>query len=303
MAFRVIDLDAWYVLSEESEGANQKLWLIEQRGDDAAQSWLWKPAGRRRVGDGDDLRPWITDHFSERIVCELARLIRLPAATVELGRRDGIDGSMSSSIIPEGWSRVAGDVLLSSIPGYVSLRAQEDVRTGRIVRCGYSLENVAQVLGGFGGPPDSVCEDWSAFDVFAGYLVLDAWVANSDRHAENWLALSGEQGEQRLGSTFDHGTALGSGIRDADYDRQTTGIERWCARGKARTFEGKPGLVELAWAARDLGGSAVAEWFAALAAVERQQWLDILAEVGGLSVPAATFCDRLLQVNQERLAQ
>lgn len=47
----------------------------------------------------------------------------------------------------------------------------------------------------------------SALDVFAGYVLLDAWIANQDRHHENWGAL-------RMGTalylapSFDHGAAL-----------------------------------------------------------------------------------------------
>lgn len=28
-----------------------------------------------------------------------------------------------------------------------------------------------------------------AFDVFTGYLLLDAWIANTDRHPHNWGVL------------------------------------------------------------------------------------------------------------------
>lgn len=303
MAFPVVELDGWSVLSEESGGAHPKLWLVKQPGDDASQSWLWKPAGWRRAEEGGNLRPWITDHYSERIVCELAGLFGLPAAPVQLGRRNGVEGSMSQSIIPKGWSRVAGDVLLSSLPGYLSLSAQASMRTGQIIRDGYTLANIASVLDSANGPPGTEWEPCSAFDVFVGYLILDAWVANSDRHAENWLVLSGEDGAQRLGASFDHGTALGSGFKEPAYIKHVDRMESWCRGGKARTFEGRPSLLHLAREATEMGGPRARQWLAALANVERGQWQQILSQIEGMSDLAVTFCDRLLTINQERLTK
>ena len=37
----------------------------------------------------------------------------------------------------------------------------------------------------------------SALDVFVGYLLLDAWIGNTDRHHENWgFVLVGEANER-----------------------------------------------------------------------------------------------------------
>lgn len=53
---------------------------------------------------------------------------------------------------------------------------------------------------------------------FAGYLVLDALIGNSDRHHENWglLVRTTESGiKDRLAPTFDHASSLGRELRDA----------------------------------------------------------------------------------------
>ena len=45
----------------------------------------------------------------------------------------------------------------------------------------------------------------SALEVFVGYVMLDAWISNQDRHHENWGALWG--GTRPVLLTFDRGGA------------------------------------------------------------------------------------------------
>jgi hypothetical protein len=72
----------------------------------------------------------------------------------------------------------------------------------------------------------------SANDIFAGYLMLDALVGNTDRHHENWAvvlsmprsmedaAANGRRVE--LAPTFDHASCLGFNLRDEErIDRMT----------------------------------------------------------------------------------
>lgn len=85
-------------------------------------------------------------------------------------------GSLSLNVAPSGYSRREGDMLLSDLQGYRSL--QEQTRGGAAAdRTGHTLGNIWTKLDGYLGPPDNPCAPWAAFDVFAGYLVLDAWVA------------------------------------------------------------------------------------------------------------------------------
>ena len=56
---------------------------------------------------------------------------------------------------------------------------------------------------------------------FVGYVLLDAWIANQDRHHENWGALR-HGDELRLAPTFDHGASL---VNNADWLRKLGYIE------------------------------------------------------------------------------
>ncbi len=65
---------------------------------------------------------------------------------------------------------------------------------------------------------------------FIGYLLLDAWIANTDRHHENWgVVWDGEV--FRLASTFDHGAALAHSLRDEER------VERMTTRDRNRTVQ------------------------------------------------------------------
>ena len=58
-----------------------------------------------------------------------------------------------------------------------------------------------------------------ATDVFVGYLLLDALIANTDRHHANWaILLRPSQGGMRqagLAPTFDHASSMGRELTDA----------------------------------------------------------------------------------------
>ena len=68
--------------------------------------------------------------------------------------------------------------------------------------------------------------------MFAGFLVFDAWIANTDRHAENWAVLTCKRnGRRTLAASFDHGSALASGSQDeqletADVEQFVTNRDR-----------------------------------------------------------------------------
>lgn len=63
-------------------------------------------------------------------------------------------------------------------------------------------------------------------DVFVGYLLLDAWIGNTDRHDNNWgvIERSTPSGSRRiLAPTFDHASSLGRELLDTEReDRLTT---------------------------------------------------------------------------------
>lgn len=73
-----------------------------------------------------------------------------------------------------------------------------------------------------------------AFALFAGYLLLDAVIGNTDRHHENWGALlvGSKPRETILAPTYDHASSLGRELSD---DKRSARLQ---ARDEARGMEG-----------------------------------------------------------------
>jgi hypothetical protein len=202
---------------------------------------------------------------------------------------------MSRDIRPRYWQLSPGAALLDEIdPNF-------DARSCR----GHTLGAVRDALLGAAGPVGSGFDMWTGFDVFAGYLVFDAWIANTDRHAHNWAVLQAPSGTVHLAQSFDHGSALGSG--DGDHRRAEAldrGVERWCLRGCASSFEVPTvmTLVELARQALDLASPAAREhWLGQMAGVEESACDDIVARVPNLSESTRSFVIEVLSINRRRL--
>jgi hypothetical protein len=150
------------------------------------------------------------------------------------------------------------------------------------------------------------------FDVFAGYLVLDALIANRDRHEQNWAVLTPQltTTPEMLAPTYDHASSLGFNLTD-DKRRaclQVPGqLQTWAENGRASRFEHRgraPTLVHHALEAITLCSATGAHWW-------RQQIENLNLEpvlvplreraVTGMSDLAATFTHDLLDLNLGRL--
>ncbi len=111
----------------EQMGSKPKFWF-RQSGDD--QPWLFKFA---REGTGED--------WAEKIAAELARVLQVPCAGIELAEFSGRRGSISRSFVlqSEGWGLLHGNELLAN---YVS-----DYQPELVFRQSeHTLENILTVL-------------------------------------------------------------------------------------------------------------------------------------------------------------
>ena len=291
--YEVTDISDWVVTSQEARGLDPKDWVTppgQGSLDGQAHWWLFKPIKLATYRRYDD--------WAEKLSCELARLLGLPSARVELARRHDEHGIISANVTPVGWTMESGDTMLSEIPGYISC-APDDRPKNRI---GHNLINIEEVLEGCLGPPGTTCEDWTASEVFAGFLVFDAWVANTDRHAINWGVLTCEQdGRQALAASFDHGSALASGTQE---DRLlTTTPAHYADRGLARRFENgaRLPLVNLARESVERTGGRAERWLERLAAVEDDAIDDVLGRIQEMSQVRRMFLRNLLLINRRRL--
>lgn len=271
--WRRIDVSNWPSRPEQS-GTSEVAWLTDP---DTGKHWLHKDTviPSNGVEQGED--------WSEVVSTKVGELLGVPCAETRLCVREGRRGSLSLSIKPEDYALWEGWVALedADVPGYV--RHVEgrppacDPERPDVNRPGHSLENIRRALAGvtpppgFGGPGEM-----TAFDVFAGYLVFDALVANPDRHERNWAILAPllTTSQPALAPSYDHASTLGYNLPE---DKRWNCVEdparlaKWASKGRAQRFEhlGRPPtLVDTAARGISMCSSTGAQW-----------WRDRLSEV------------------------
>lgn len=210
----IVDVSNWEVRFPEPGGSDANVWLRDPEADEYA---LFKPVvakvGRRQ---GED--------WAEKVVEQVAGLVGVPSARIRMATRDGVPGLLSYDLSLAGHELQTGAVLIGEIDDRLVPRARE--------RLGHNLTNIKSVLAPLlaVGMPSG----FNAFDQFCGYLVLDALVANRDRHEENWGVLRDPAGRVTLAPSYDHGNSLGFNLQDdrrlMELDRDPQ-LEKWASRG------------------------------------------------------------------------
>lgn len=206
-SYDVVDLADWVRGESEPGGDEAKRWFIAAESSRYAGHWLFKPRRiktlvlskeRRRRGDEPDVLVRGED-WAEKISYEVAKLLAIPAAETELATviqlrsHERVFGSMSRDMRPRTWAWTPGAALLAE---------RDDDFDAKSCR-GHTIGAVRAALEGLFGPVGTDYAGWAAFDVFAGYLLLDAWIANTDRHAHNWGVLQNSRtGDLCLGPSL-----------------------------------------------------------------------------------------------------
>lgn len=291
----IVDVSAWRIAGEETQGRQPHLWLSHESRE---RTWLFKPLRPERN------RP-LGEHVAERLACELARAVGIPSARVELAHRDGVLGCIVEDVRWSQGSLQPGRVLLTEVVGDYDPEDPE--------RRGYNVVNIQLALRGFSAPPGAYTpEGFAAFDVFSGYLIFDALIANRDRHDRNWAVLlrpPGEPGADALCGSFDHASSLGFNLSDDERQRRMSDgtVASWARRGSARQFEHQRGqrnqsLVDLARSASELCGPDVRKyWRQAVLSVQSDVVGSILARAPGLSGVTRSFTREVIMINRSRL--
>ena len=276
--------------SAEPLGGKEKFWISGPDGHE----YLFKFARCDPDGSnvrGEDWAEWAVHHF--------AQLIGAPTAVAVPGTFEGRRGSLSRAVWHEREQLIHGNELLARInPTYDAAKPRENP--------GYTVDAVRNALEGVAAPAGCEPPIISGFDAWAGYLMLDAWVAGRDRHHENWAVID-RSGALRLAPSFDHGNALGfqeSEKRVAALATDDAQLTRWAERGTSFHFAGGPALVDVASAALQLAGSAVqAHWRSRLAQTATADLTTIFAQIPEtlVSDPGRRFRVKLLNINKERI--
>lgn len=185
-------------LDIEQLGSKPKFWF--QRSDGR---WLFKEA---REHTGED--------WAEKIASEIAKVVGIETATVELADFEGKRGCASRSFVDReaGQNLIHGNELLAgAVIGYD--------RNKKMNQSDHTLDNIYQTIMKI-FPHQAVYT--KVLQQLASYIVLDAIIGNTDRHHENWgLMLSVKKADDKsvkmlisVAPTFDHASSLGRELRD-----------------------------------------------------------------------------------------
>jgi hypothetical protein len=288
-----LDVGSWQLSDFEQMGSKEKFWLDAPDGT----VWLFKLLRTDRAGNvyGDD--------WAEVVGAAMASLLGIPTAQVRFAFRGDSRGIASLRMHDtDVEDLVHGNEMLAGVDsGYDKAKRRENPE--------YSVARVRDSLRGVGLPPGWTGPlDFDGFDVWAGYLVLDAWIANQDRHHENWGTLVNRtDGMRVLAPSFDHGSSLGFNVfpdQAAALVAQPDRLQAWVRRARSGHFAGRPGLAELAREAMAAAGpTAQAYWLEQLRPIHRGSWRSVIDEVPAerMSEASRTFTCQVLETNRRRL--
>ena len=205
---------------DEDMGSREKFWYRESVD---GTPWLFK-CPRENTGE----------HWAEKIAAEVAGLVGIPHARVELAEVEetpGGRGTVSESFLEPGSRLVHGNELMA----FVWSEYNQDLR---FRQSQHTLENILDILN---TPMEFRDRDNQLARGFCEYLVLDALIGNTDRHHENWgLQPVGIQGGFRLdlAPTFDHASSLGRELTDERREEilGQEGMGRYSERGRGGIY-------------------------------------------------------------------
>ena len=196
--YLIFEVKQEWVITPEEMGGKTKFWYGKP---DDNTNWLFKYP-----------RPNTGEHWAEKIAAEVAAVIGITHAKVELAQFQGERGSVTESFARGGRVLHHGNQMLEvSVDGY---NPNQKFR-----QSSHTLANIWKVMDAIFLGPESAKQ---AKLIIAEYTVLDALIGNTDRHHENWGILrrwAGDEGRGFVAPSYDHASSLGRELRDERRDR------------------------------------------------------------------------------------
>ena len=181
----------------ESMGSKAKFWF-RMPGEGGESDWLFKYP-----------RPNTGEHWAEKIATEVAAVLEIPHAEVELAVCQSVRGSISKSFVTANEWLVHGNECLADLAWthqFLDLRVRSYNSQKKYRQSQHTLDII------FGAMEDY---RWNESE-FAEYVVLDAIIGNTDRHHENWRWVMDRRDPDwlKLAPSFDHASSLGRELTD-----------------------------------------------------------------------------------------
>lgn len=258
------------------------------------------------------------EDWAEKVAEQLCVLLGIPHARYGLAEFGGQRGVTSPTLVDVGEELVPGNRLLGAYdPTYPAEASRARVKVPQ-----HTVAAIAEALDS--NPPVELPpgENYpagvrSAWDLFTGYLLLDALIGNTDRHHENWAILTSStpgRFARWLAPTHDHGSSLGRNEREARIRERLTTADRnqtpeaYAERCRSKLYadpavEQPLGSVDALMAAARRSPDAAEAWLDRLEMLSSDRMQHILQQVPPtrITTAAASFALRILVHNRSRL--
>lgn len=290
----IVTEEAYQGSENEALGSKYKFWFEHEKFGRC----LYK---QTRANSGED--------WAEKIASELCAMLGLPHAIYELAlTSEGNRGVVSPDFLPSDTILVHGNELLTSIvPNYPTFGTY-----------GISQHTIDMVLMTINNESINLPIGWSVIsgiqapiDVFIGYLLLDAWIGNGDRHHENWAivknkTVSTPNQTKYLAPTYDHASCLGRDL--SDEQRQQRSVESYTNKSFS-AFYGNAGdkkplkTFDVFYRVTQSYRDATNIWLAQLESITEDNIKDIfnLIPRNRISPIAADYAQKILKINKLKL--
>lgn len=229
----IINFDNWSVYEDApyGSGASRKQWIINH---DTGQKGVFKFPKVHTYSQGQ----LTGEHWAEKIASDIAKLIHIPCANVDIGIYKGELGAISYMAIDD-----SKEILVEGIQyisnKYVSYNVDRlyDEDTGKR----YSLQMIRECI-----------EETGLVSDFMIIPVFDCLIGNSDRHHSNWGIVVSQYGNPlRISPLYDNSSSLccrepEESIKDilrdsnrfnAIVDSKSKSSIRWMDQTKTRHFD------------------------------------------------------------------
>ena len=233
--YPIYEVNPDWMIDPESMGSKQKFWYRDP-ANHSGSAWLFKYP-----------RPNSGEHWAEKIAAEIAQVLDIPHARVELAVCRGYQGTIAESFVTPQQTLVHGNELLTlAVSDYNPDQRRRPSQ--------HNIDNIFRILKhlctGMGpGFSDKLKTQ------FANYLILDALIGNTDRHHENWGVLLDVDEDTLLGlaPSFDHASSLGIELSAERRNRRLAEgtVGNYAARGQGGIYwseydSRRPSPLELA---------------------------------------------------------
>lgn len=278
----------------ETMGSKPKFWFEH----DQLRLCLYKQV-RHNLGED----------WAEKVAAELCKLLGLPHADYELAETwEGNRGVVSRYFLPKGGTLVHGNEILTPIvPNYPTSGTYK-----------VSQHTIDVVLGVIEDKSVNLPLDWTApsgiqtpVEVLVGYLLLDAWIGNGDRHHENWGFVRNQTASTsgstvHLAPTYDHASCLGREL--SDQKRQTRPVQAYankCFSAFYSSVNDKKTLktFDVFDRVAHRYSKAAHIWLERLGSISKENTIEIFRRIPSdrISPIADQFAQNILEINQCRL--